>query len=111
MVYTAAQTNAQEFIEMIFSTSAGQIVFNAYKDKTPLPEDVARENGHDELARYLQDVHARYFVKLHVGVQTVTNITISHPHVYYPRRDFAQKARSRGGTLITRTYVKESTYS
>ena len=28
-----------------------------------------------------------------------------------PCRDFAQKAESRGGTLVTRAYVKESTYS
>ena len=28
-----------------------------------------------------------------------------------PRRDFAWKAKSRGGTLVTRTYIKESTYS
>ena len=32
--------------------------------------------------------------------------------VYHcPRRDFAQKAKSRGGTLVTRAYIKESTYS
>ena len=30
---------------------------------------------------------------------------------YCPRRDFAQKAKSRGGTLVTRAYIKESTYS
>ena len=30
---------------------------------------------------------------------------------YCPRRDFAQKAKSRGGTLVTRTYIKESAYS
>ena len=40
-------------------------------------------------------------------------------HVYYfniniafcPRRDFAQKAKSRRGTLVTCAYIKESTYS
>ena len=45
---------------MIFSTSAGQVVFNSYKDRTPLPEDVARANGHEDLAQYLQDVNIRY---------------------------------------------------
>lgn len=59
MVYKAAQTGAQEFIEMVFSTSAWQVVFNSYKDKKPLPEDVARGNGHDELVQYLQDEHTR----------------------------------------------------
>ena len=32
-------------------------------------------------------------------------------HHYCPRRDFDQKAKSRGGTLVTRAYIKESTYS
>ena len=31
--------------------------------------------------------------------------------IYCPRRDFAQKLKSRGGTLVTRAYIKESTYS
>ena len=30
---------------------------------------------------------------------------------YCPRRDFAKKAKCRGGTLVTRAYIKESTYS
>ena len=30
---------------------------------------------------------------------------------FCPRRDFAQRAKSRGGTLVTRAYIKESTYS
>lgn len=59
LVYTAAQTNAQQFIQMIFSTSAGRVVFNAYKDRPQLPEDVARANGHDDLVQYLQDVTTR----------------------------------------------------
>ena len=60
LVYTAAQTDARQFIEMIFSTSAGQIVFNSYKDRTPLPEDIARANGHDYLAQFLQEINTRY---------------------------------------------------
>ena len=59
LVYTAAQVGAQQFLEVIFSTSAGKIVFNSYKDRTPLPEDVARANGHDELAEFLQDIYKR----------------------------------------------------
>ena len=36
----------------------------------------------------------------------------SVPAIFYcPRRDFAQKAKSRGGTLVTRAYINESTYS
>ena len=45
---------------MVFSTSAGQIVFNSYKDRTPLPEDVAQANGHEELAQYLEDISTRF---------------------------------------------------
>ena len=38
---------------------------------------------------------------------------LSRPAVpYCPHSDFAQKAKSRGGTaLVTRAYIKESTYS
>lgn len=60
LTYTAAETDAQQFIEMIFSTSVGQFVFNSYKDRKPLPEDVARANGHEDLAHYLEDVNSRY---------------------------------------------------
>ena len=31
--------------------------------------------------------------------------------IFCPRRDFDQKAKSRGGTLVTYAYIKESTYS
>ncbi|XP_068676592.1 uncharacterized protein [Montipora foliosa] len=60
LIYTASQTGAKKFIEIIFSTSAGQIVFDSYKDRTCLPEDVARASGHDELANYLQDLTTRF---------------------------------------------------
>ena len=60
LIYIAAQTNAQQFIKMIFSTSAGKIVFDAYKNRSPLPEDVAMANGHRELGVYLQDITERY---------------------------------------------------
>ncbi|XP_068708459.1 uncharacterized protein [Montipora foliosa] len=60
LVYTAAQTGAWQFIELIFSTSAGKIVFDSYKDRTPLPEEVARAYGYDDLANYLQDLTTRF---------------------------------------------------
>ena len=68
LVYTASQTGAKNFIEIIFSTSAGQIVFDSYKDRTCLPEDVARASGHDELANYLQDLTTRYTFKCDVSI-------------------------------------------
>ena len=61
LVYTAAQTGAKQFIEMIFSTSAQRIVFDSYKERATLPEDVARANGHCDLAEYLEDITMRYF--------------------------------------------------
>ena len=59
LVYNAAQEDTQQFLEMIFSTSAGKIVFDSYKDRIPLPEDVARANGHDKSTKFLQDVNKR----------------------------------------------------
>ena len=59
LVYKAAETDGQEFIRMIFSTSAGKVVFNSYRNRATLPEDVARTNGHLTLANYLQDVNDR----------------------------------------------------
>ena len=41
--------------------------------------------------------------------QQQTQVYVSK--IYCLRRDFAQKAKSRGGTLVTRAYIKESTYS
>ena len=38
---------------------------------------------------------------------SLPNIT----NINFPRRYFAQKAKSRGGTLVIRAYIKESTYS
>lgn len=62
LVYTAAETGAQPFIEMIFQTSAGRVVFDSYKDISPLPEVIARNNGHEETAHYLEDISSRYIL-------------------------------------------------
>ena len=62
LVYTAAETGAQQFIEMIFQTSAGRVVFDVYKEISPLPEVIARNNGHEETAQYLEDISSRYIL-------------------------------------------------
>ena len=62
LIYTAAREGAQQFIEMILSTSAGRLVFNAYKDSQPLPEVVARDHGQNETACYLEGVTRRYII-------------------------------------------------
>ena len=59
LVYKAAEIDGQEFIQKIFSTSAGKVVFNSYRNSATLPEDVARANGHLTLANYLQNVNSR----------------------------------------------------
>lgn len=59
LVYKAAEIDGHEFIKMIFSTSAGKVVFNSYRNSATLPEDVARANGHSTLANHLQDVNSR----------------------------------------------------
>ena len=59
LVYKAAQVGGDKFIQVIFNTSAGKVVFNYYKNNARLPEHVARANGHKILAEYLQDVNNR----------------------------------------------------
>ena len=62
LVYTAAETGAQQFIELIFNSSAARVVFNAYRDTSPLPEDVARDYGYEDTAQYLESITKRYTV-------------------------------------------------
>ena len=59
LVYTAARIGAGEFIRMLFSTSARRIVLKAYKNRCPLPEDIADANGHYEIATYLRSATER----------------------------------------------------
>ena len=60
LVYTAAEIGAEEFIQMIFSTPAGRIVFEAYKKESSLPEDMAEANGHEDIATFLRAITKRY---------------------------------------------------
>ena len=59
LVYVAAEVGAQQFIEIIFTSSTGRVVFNAYKDNLTLPEVIARDHGNEETANYLEDVTKR----------------------------------------------------
>ena len=59
LVYTAAGIGAEEFLRMIFSTSAGRIVFEAYKKESTLPEDMADENGHEGIATKKREINKR----------------------------------------------------
>ena len=60
LVYTAARVGAVDFIRMVFTSSAGRIVFKTYKNNYPLPEEIAVANAHPEVAAYLQAITERY---------------------------------------------------
>jgi len=63
LVYTAAEVGAQQFIEMIFNSSAGRVVFEAYKGSSQLPEVIARDHGNEETAQYLERLTKRYIFR------------------------------------------------
>ncbi len=57
---TAAKMNAIDFFRIIFSTHVGRSVFKSFKEEqTPL-EEIARGNGHAELACLLEEKHLMY---------------------------------------------------
>lgn len=58
-IYAAAESGSQQFIEMIFNSSAGRIVFDAYKDRPLLPEVIAKSHDNEETAHYLEDITKR----------------------------------------------------
>ena len=59
LVYAAAEAGAMRFIQTIFSLPAGRIAFEAYREDSSLPEDIAEENGHGKVAAYLRDITRR----------------------------------------------------
>lgn len=60
LVFTAAREGAQQFVDMIFSCSAGKIVFDAYKGSSPLPEEVALKHGNKETSRCFEEITKTY---------------------------------------------------
>lgn len=62
LVYTAAESGGQQFLEMVLNSSAGRVVFDAYKNTLPLPETVARVNGYENTAQFLESINKRYFL-------------------------------------------------
>ncbi len=63
LVYTAAKMGAQQFIEIIFNSSSGRVVYEAYKECPPLPEVIARDHGNEETAHYLEGITKRYILR------------------------------------------------
>lgn len=62
LVFTAARTGAEQFIRMIFGTSARRAVYETYKNEPLLPEDVAATKGHDRIAAYLGAQTKKYAI-------------------------------------------------
>ena len=60
LTYVAAEIGAQQFIKIIFTSSASRVVFNSYKDNSTLPEVIAKDHGYEETAHYLEDITKRY---------------------------------------------------
>lgn len=76
LVYAAAEAGALKLIETIFSLSAGRVAFQAYKEDIYLPEDIAQENGHRDVAAYLRattkrlvDVSGTFQCLMHQGLE------------------------------------------
>lgn len=76
LVYAAAEAGAMRLIETIFSLSAGRVAFQSYKEDIYLPEDIAEENGHTDVAAYLRattkrlvDVSGTFQCLMHQGVE------------------------------------------
>jgi len=60
IVQAAAKINAMDFFTIMFSTPVGRSVFKSFKDEELLLEEVARKNGHEELACFLEQRHFMY---------------------------------------------------
>ena len=71
LVYAAAEIGVQQFIEMIFNSSAGRVVYNRYKDSSVFPEAIAREYGHEKTANFLEEITGRYSFTLDFGMKRV----------------------------------------
>ncbi|KAJ7356116.1 hypothetical protein OS493_026495 [Desmophyllum pertusum] len=67
LVYAAAESGAQQFIEMIFTASAGRVVYDAYKDRPLLPEVIAKKYGNEKTANYLQEITKRFSEEIRTG--------------------------------------------
>ena len=59
LVYAGAQAGASELIEIIFNLPMAKIIFETYKNESRLPEDIAEENGHKEIAHFLRGIAKR----------------------------------------------------
>ena len=73
LVYVAAEFGAQQCLEIIFTSSNGRVVFDAYKNNSTLPEVIAKDHGNNETANYLEDITKRYILSFCVTIQVQTS--------------------------------------
>lgn len=59
LVNAAVASGAQWFVEPIFKSSAGRMLLDSYKESSQLPEVIAKKNGHEETAKFLEDITKR----------------------------------------------------
>ena len=59
LVYAAAEAGTMRLLETILSLPAGRVVFEACKEESSLPEDIAAKNGHGKVAEYLRGMTKR----------------------------------------------------
>ena len=76
--------------------------------RSPLPPNPRGNRSHGKWTNYLTEAY-----DARVGTSSLFSLALQCYFIYFncPCRDFAQKAKFRGGTLVTRAYIKESTYS
>ena len=59
LVNAAVASGDQWFIKAIFKSSARGVLLNSYEDSSQLPEVIARKNGLEETAKFLEDITKR----------------------------------------------------
>lgn len=54
-----------DLFTIIFNTSVGPIMFKTFRNGESSLEEIARHNGHEELACYLEQKHSKYVSPSH----------------------------------------------
>ncbi|XP_022808273.1 uncharacterized protein LOC111345264, partial [Stylophora pistillata] len=116
LLYKAAELDGYEFLEMVFRTSAGKVVFKHYKNNSTLPEDVARANGHAILGDFLENVNKRLAVEAgnEDSSETINWLELKHAaekEVCLPGTDDAQSVDSPGGDMNQSGYEADDEVS
>ncbi|XP_078370078.1 uncharacterized protein LOC144653846 [Oculina patagonica] len=104
IVETAAKINAMKFFTIIFSTPVGRNVFKSFKDEELLLEEVARENGHEELACFLEERHLMYKDDENDSDDEVDWGALAKAANEYPRREVGREITRSTSTVSSHGY-------